>query len=62
MSADHAVLDESIATCRFAQRVATIKNEARVTPEGVLCPSLSKAVAPLHDMLHNGRLRVCVDA
>jgi len=32
ISADHAALDESIATCRFAQRVAMIKNEVHFLP------------------------------
>lgn len=29
ITAEHAQLDESISTCRFAQRVAMVSNEAR---------------------------------
>ncbi|CAM9586109.1 unnamed protein product [Scytosiphon promiscuus] len=52
VNAEMAQTDESISTCRFAQRVSTIKNEARVNEDvdpGVLIRRLRSECATLND-------------
>jgi len=51
---EQAFIDETISTCRFAQRVATIKNNAQINEEldpALLIKRLKKEVAELKDEL-----------